>query len=168
MVGNCLLLSRNDLCRCRGAERGAAAQPTSTRSDAPERSSARESGVSALKPLCGIEPYLFENLQTFCVQTIAAQTQLLFGIASSIDPAVSVVRKLQEAYPEQNIERVVDAKVHGTNLKVSNLINLEAHIRHAVVVLADSDIAVDPHYLENVTAPLAHADNGIVTCLYDA
>ena len=38
--------------------------------------------------------------------------------------------------------------------KVSNLINMLAHARHDVLVMADSDTCVAPDYLTEVTAPL--------------
>ncbi|MEA3120246.1 MAG: ceramide glucosyltransferase, partial [Paraburkholderia sp.] len=79
--------------------------------------------VSVLKPLCGAEPRLFENLSTFCEQTHPCY-QLLFGVSLPNDPAIGVVRRLQAAYPQRDIELVVDPLVHGQNLKVSNLINL--------------------------------------------
>ena len=123
--------------------------------------------VSVLKPLCGAEPRLFENLATFCEQAYPTY-QLLFGVSSPKDPAIGVVRRLQSAYPGRDIALVVDSLVHGQNLKVSNLINLAAHAKHELIVLADSDIAVDPDYLDAVTAPLADRDVGIVTCLYHA
>lgn len=123
--------------------------------------------VSVLKPLCGEEPRLYENLSTFCEQTHPCY-QLLFGVSSSADPAIAVVRRLQAAYPERDIALVVDARVHGHNLKVSNLINLAARAKHELIVLADSDIAVARDYLEAVTAPLADPQVGIVTCLYHA
>jgi ceramide glucosyltransferase len=41
-----------------------------------------------------------------------------------------------------------------------------AAARHPWLVLADSDIAVGPDYLERVTMPLADPGVGIVTCLY--
>lgn len=123
--------------------------------------------VSVLKPLCGAEPRLYENLSTFCAQTHPCY-QLLFGVSSSSDPAIAVVRRLQAAFPERDIVLVVDSRVHGHNLKVSNLINLAARAKHALIVLADSDIAVAPDYLEAVTAPLADPQVGIVTCLYHA
>jgi ceramide glucosyltransferase len=125
------------------------------------------SPVSVFKPLCGAEPRLFENLATFCEQTHPCY-QLLFGVSSSADPAIAVVRRLQAAYPSHDIELVVDPRVYGSNLKVSNLINMAAHARHDIVVVADSDIAVEPDYLETVTAPLADPQVGIVTCLYHA
>jgi ceramide glucosyltransferase len=40
------------------------------------------------------------------------------------------------------------------------------HARHGWLVVADSDIAVAPDYLARVTAPLADAGTGVVTCLY--
>lgn len=123
--------------------------------------------VSVLKPLCGDEPRLYENLSTFCEQSHPCY-QLLFGVSSPADPAIAVVRRLQAAFPARDIVLVVDSRVHGHNLKVSNLINLAARAKHPLIVLADSDIAVAPDYLEAVTAPLADPQVGIVTCLYHA
>lgn len=123
--------------------------------------------VSVLKPLYGAEPRLYENLASFCEQR-HPQFQILCGVASAGDPAVAVVERLQAAYPRHDIQLVIDARVHGTNLKVSNLINLDQRARYARLVIADSDIAVEPDYLERVTAPLADASVGVVTCLYRA
>ncbi|SDI89850.1 ceramide glucosyltransferase [Paraburkholderia phenazinium] len=125
------------------------------------------SSVSVLKPLCGMEPRLYENLVTFCEQSYPC-FQLLFGVSSPVDPAIAVVRRLQAAYPHCDIELVIDSRVHGSNLKVSNLINMAQRARHDIIVLADSDIAVEPDYLNTVTAPLANPDTGVVTCLYRA
>jgi ceramide glucosyltransferase len=123
--------------------------------------------VSVLKPLCGIEPRLYENLVTFCEQAYP-RFQLLFGVSSPVDPAIAVVWRLQAAYPQRDIELVIDSRVHGSNPKVSNLINMAQRARHDIIVLADSDIAVEPDYLDTVTAPLADPDTGVVTCLYRA
>lgn len=131
------------------------------------RAGAAVGAVSVLKPLCGAEPRLFDNLSTFCRQT-HPRYQLLFGVSSPADPAIAIVRRLQAAYPSHDIELVVDARVHGQNLKVSNLINLAARAKHELLVIADSDIAVEPDYLAAVTAPLANVAVGIVTCLYRA
>lgn len=125
------------------------------------------SPVSVLKPLCGAEPHLFENLQTFCTQTHPA-FQLLFGVSSASDPAVAVVKRLRDAYPHLDIELVIDGTPHGSNRKVSNLINLAARARHDHLALADSDIAVEPDYLIRVATPLVDRNVGLVTCLYRA
>ncbi|MGF6482454.1 bacteriohopanetetrol glucosamine biosynthesis glycosyltransferase HpnI [Paraburkholderia sp. JPY419] len=124
-------------------------------------------GVSVLKPLCGAEPRLYENLRTFCEQRHQL-FQLVLGVSSPHDPAIAVVRRLQAAYPKCDIELAIDTRVHGSNLKVSNLINMAARARHDVIVIADSDIAVDSDYLDSVAAPLADPSVGVVTCLYVA
>ena len=133
----------------------------------PDSRRVGRTSVSVLKPLCGIEPRLYENLVTFCKQAHPC-FQLLCGVSSPVDPAIGVVRRLQAEYPHCDIKLVIDSRVHGSNPKVSNLINMVQWARHDVIVLADSDIAVQPDYLDTVTAPLADPDTGVVTCLYRA
>jgi ceramide glucosyltransferase len=137
------------------------------RRKAGEKDDPTFASVSVLKPLCGAEPRLYANLATFCTQTHPSY-QLLFGVASAADPAVCVVRNLMRAYPERDIELVIDATLHGSNRKVGNLINLASRARHDIFVIADSDIAVEPDYLTRVTSPLADANVGVVTCIYRA
>ena len=122
--------------------------------------------VTILKPLCGQEPNLFENLDTFCRQSYAGPVQLVFGVQNVADPAIAVVRRLQEAHPALCIDLVIDARQHGSNRKVSNLINMAEQIAHDVIVLADSDMVVKPDYLERVVAELSAPGVTGVTCLY--
>jgi ceramide glucosyltransferase len=121
--------------------------------------------ITVLKPLCGLEPRLEENLSTLCLQTYPLY-QLLFGVRDPHDPAIAVVERLKARYPEQDIALVVDPRVYGSNFKVSNLINMERAARYPWLVIADSDIAVRSDYLAKVAAPLADPAVGVVTCLY--
>lgn len=121
--------------------------------------------VSVLKPLHGAEPGLHENLRSFCLQQ-HADYQLVFGVRELDDPAIDIVQKLRAEFPRLDISLVIDPRTHGTNPKVSNLINMLPHAAHSLLVLADSDIRVPVDYLARVTAPLANPDVGIVTCLY--
>jgi ceramide glucosyltransferase len=121
--------------------------------------------ITVLKPLCGLEPRLEDNLSTFCEQTYPVY-QLVFGVRDPQDPAIAVVRRLQARYPQQHIHLVVNPRVHGSNFKVSNLINMASAACHPWLVIADSDIAVRPDYLEKISIPLADPAVGIVTCLY--
>jgi ceramide glucosyltransferase len=129
------------------------------------RDPSRLKPVSVLKPLCGAEPRLYDNLRSFFVQKHPA-FQLVFGVRDAQDPAIAVVRRLQAEFPGVHTALVIDPRVHGANLKVSNLINLLPAACHDWLVLADSDIGVAPDYLDHVSAPLAEADVGVVTCLY--
>ena len=135
------------------------------RQEPPSIDGAALPAVSVLKPLCGAEPRLYENLRSFCQQS-HPRFQLLFGTRSADDPALEVVRRLQTEFPQLDIAVVSDPRIHGRNLKVSNLLNLLPQAKHDWLVIADSDISVDPLYLARVTAPLRRADVGLVTCLY--
>ncbi len=121
--------------------------------------------VTILKPLCGAEPGLYEDLRSFCRQDYP-QYQIVFGIRDAADPACAVARQLALEFPALPIAVVVDSKLHGSNCKVSNLINMLAHATHDLLVMADSDACVGPNYLRAVTAPLRDAGVGLVTCIY--
>lgn len=121
--------------------------------------------VTVLKPLLGADPYLYENLRSFCVQT-HPDYQLVFGVRDFEDPAIAVVQRLRAEFPARDMALVVNPAVHGSNPKVGNLINMLSFAKHDWLVLADSDIRVPADYLSRVTAPLAAAGTGLVTCLY--
>jgi ceramide glucosyltransferase len=121
--------------------------------------------VTVLKPLHGAEPRLYENLRTFCLQT-HLHYQLVFGVREPDDPAIAVVQRLRQEFPQRSIALVVDQRVYGVNFKVSNLMNMLLHAQHEWLVLADADISVPTDYLTRVTVPLADPGVGIVTCLY--
>jgi ceramide glucosyltransferase len=122
--------------------------------------------VTVLKPLCGLEPYLYENLETVLRQDYAGPVQVIFGVQKTNDPAIGVVDRLRQAYPAARIDLVIDGRQHGSNRKVSNLINMAERIAHDVVVLADSDMLVRPDYLERLVAELSQDGVSGVTCLY--
>jgi ceramide glucosyltransferase len=127
--------------------------------------SAQTYPVSVLKPLHGAEPRLYQNLRGFCVQDHGPY-QLVFGVRAPDDPAIAVVQRLRAEFPQLPIALVIDSRTHGSNPKVSNLINMLPHALHDRLVLADSDISVPVDYLARVTAALIEPDVGVVTCLY--
>jgi ceramide glucosyltransferase len=128
-------------------------------------SSTRAAAVTVLKPLCGQEFQLYEQLQSFCVQDYP-QFQLIFGVQDPADPALAVVRRVQQQFRALDIDCVIEPTRHGVNAKVSNLINMLPRARHDLLIIADSDIAVPPDYLARVLAPLADPRVGLVTCPY--
>ena len=128
--------------------------------------SASYPSVTVLKPLHGAEAGLFESLSSFCAQDYPGPVQIVCGVQSAGDPAVTVVREIERAFPGLQLDLVVDPRQHGSNRKVSNLINMAAEIRHDVVVLADSDMRVAPDYLRRLAGELARPGVGAVTCLY--
>jgi ceramide glucosyltransferase len=124
------------------------------------------SAVTILKPLHGDEPGLFDNLRSFCTQDYGGDIQIVFGVQDPGDGAIAIVERLRKLKLSCDLDLVVDPQAHGLNRKVSNLINMAPRIRHDVVVLADSDMRVDPGYLARVIAALEEPGIGAVTCLY--
>jgi ceramide glucosyltransferase len=123
------------------------------------------SPVTILKPLYGAEPGLYENLRSAAEQDYPVH-QLVLGVADPRDGAVPIVRALMDDLPDSDIALVVEPLAHGSNAKVSNLLNMLPAARHDILVIADSDIRVARDYLAAVTAPLGAPGVGIVTCLY--
>lgn len=125
----------------------------------------RPAGVTILKPLCGNEPGLYDQLRSFCLQD-HPEFQLVFGVRDPADSALKLVAQLIREFPAAHITVVSDPRLHGSNFKTSNLINMLSQARHDVLTIADSDVRVRPDYLARVTAPLLDAKVGLVTCIH--
>ena len=121
--------------------------------------------ITMLKPLCGAEPGLYQHLRSFCLQDYP-EFQMVCGVRDPEDPACAVVKRLAAEFPAVPIDLVISPQLHGSNLKISNLINMLPFARHDVLVMADSDAFVGNDYLGSVTAPLLDRGVGLVTCLY--
>lgn len=121
--------------------------------------------VTIFKPICGIEQDMDENLRSFCEQDYP-EYQVIFGLHGNDDDAIPVIQKIIEDYPQLDLEMVIDARLHGSNHKVSNLINMFPSAKHEILIVSDSDMRVRKNYLHDVVAPFANTANGAVTCLY--
>lgn|SRR5579872_1768503 len=122
--------------------------------------------VTILKPLHGSEPGLFLRIASLCRQRYAGKVQIVCGTQRLVDPANAVVRLVQRLNPAAKIDLVIDERVHAGNPKVANLVNMEAKVRHEIIVLSDSDIVVDDDFLSDLVAELDRTRTGAATCLY--
>ena len=123
-------------------------------------------GVTILKPLRGAEAGLYDNLASFCNQSYPGPVQILFGVQDPADAAIAAVNRLIANLPGRDLELVRHSRAGGPNPKVANLVGMQARIRHDIVIIADSDIAVAPDYLSKTVAALYPPNVGLVTCLY--
>ncbi|MGL4686148.1 MAG: bacteriohopanetetrol glucosamine biosynthesis glycosyltransferase HpnI [Commensalibacter sp.] len=123
-------------------------------------------GVTILKPLYGHEPLLEEALSSFCDQDYP-KIQIIFGVQNANDPAIKVVQELQKRYPTKDIDLIIDPTIHGTNLKVSNLINMAERAKHEILIISDSDVhAPNRNFIQNMIACFSDKKVGLVTSLY--
>lgn len=121
--------------------------------------------ISILQPLCGAEPRLYDTLKSFLVQDYP-QTQIVWGVRDGNDPAIAVVKRLQQEFPDARATLVVDARIHGANLKVSNLQNILPSCQHDILILADSDVLAAPDTVSKLVASLHQPGIGVVTTTY--
>jgi ceramide glucosyltransferase len=118
-------------------------------------------GISILKPLCGLDDGLVENLTRFA-RLDYPDYELLLGVRSHADAAWPLARDMERRFPGR-VRVVVQRGEPGRNPKVNQLCTLAAAARHELLVVSDSNIAVAADYLREIAAHLEHADVGLVT-----
>ena len=123
--------------------------------------------ASILVPLYGADFNAYENYARLCRQDYP-EYQIVFGVRDSSDSSIPIVQKLIEDFQNRDVALVISDKTIGQNLKVSNLQNMLAAVKHDRIVILDSDIRVGPNHLRKLMAPLTDARVGLVTCLYRA
>ena len=121
--------------------------------------------VSILKPVRGLDRDAYKNFASFC-NLDYPKYEILFGVADEDDPAVPVVQKVIEDYPDCNIRLLIGSTCQGWNNKVRKLCRMSREARHSILVISDSDIRVEPDYLRAVVSPFRNPKVGAVTCMY--
>jgi ceramide glucosyltransferase len=121
--------------------------------------------VSNLKPVRGLDPHAFENFASLCRQNYP-EYELIFCTTDKTDPAVPVIQKLIEEFPERKIRLLYSAGTKAINDKVAKLGLMMSEAEYETLVINDSDVRVHPDYLRTVVAPLRDANVGGVTSFY--
>jgi ceramide glucosyltransferase len=132
-------------------------------------------GLSILKSLKGLDPGMMDAFRSHCRQSYLGDYELLFGVSSPDEPAISAVSQLRIEFPDHAIRLIECPARLGTNGKVSVLAQLVPHAKYDHLIINDSDITVSARYLERVMAHFAPASDarsiaekpvGLVTALY--
>jgi ceramide glucosyltransferase len=117
--------------------------------------------ISVIKPLKGLEDNLFGNLESFCVQDYP-EYEVIFSLQDENDPAYKVVRKIKEKFAGKPISIVVERCHHGFNPKVNNLFSAYRLSKYPTILISDSNVLVDPHYLRTIAKPMNNSEVGLV------
>jgi ceramide glucosyltransferase len=126
--------------------------------------------VSILKPAKGLDPGMYEAFASHCRQDYPVEYELLFGVSSLDDPAVSAIEQLKSEFPDSNIRLIHTPENLGPNGKMGNVTQLAPHARYEYLLVNDSDIRVSSRYLRRVMAEFAAPQKskpvGLVTAPY--
>lgn len=125
--------------------------------------------VSILKPVCGLDKGLEENLRSACLQDYG-QYQVVISTQDPGDPAVPIMEKVRREFPDK-VDIAIGNVTAGLNRKVNNLAGALRRARYEIIVISDSDIRLQSDYLKSIVAPLAAPgawDTGFVCTLYKA
>jgi len=117
--------------------------------------------VSILKPLCGLDDRLAENLASFAALAYP-EYEVLLGLRSADDAALGVAREAARRWPGR-FRIVFQRGEPGHNPKVNQLVTLARAARHGVLVVSDSNVRVGPDYLAEIAAALEDEAVGLVT-----
>lgn len=122
----------------------------------PSAGRAISSAVTVLKPLCGVDGQLRENLEAFARQS-HRDLRLVLGVARRDDAALPVAERFRDEHPDLDV-RVCIGESSAINPKVALLERMCALARGPWVVVSDSNVRVDPDY---VSRSLRHAAEGV-------
>lgn len=122
--------------------------------------------LSLLKPLHGAEPGLESYLDTFFQQVYPAY-EILFCARSANDPGLDIARRVAAQHPEIPVQFLATGgQPDYINAKVASMELMEAHAKHDIFIISDSDVRVGPDYLQSIALPFADPRTGGLTCLY--
>jgi ceramide glucosyltransferase len=121
--------------------------------------------VTVLKPICGLEKGLEENLRSTCQQDYPT-FQVVLSAQRADDPALPLLRKIEREMGPERVTVVVDDRQTAPNGKIRNLLGALPYARHDVLVISDSDVRLRPDYLKAIVAPLFDPGVGCACTLY--
>src|ERR1051326_129742 len=101
--------------------------------------------VSILKPVCGLDDELEQNLQSFA-HLRKVDFELIISAADPNDAALAVVDRFRRAHPALDVHVVVggDRAIEDGNRKVARLIAAAREAHGDIVFISDSNVRVEP------------------------
>src|SRR5260370_2215414 len=135
---------------------------------APLPPAGKPSFISVIKPLCGCDEGLEENLRSFFVQDYP-DFEVLLAVHRENDPAVVVAEKVIGEFAGRIPARlIVTGESPIPNAKSYSLNRLVREARHELLVMGDSDVRGRPDLLKHLAREFEEPCVGLITCPYRA
>lgn len=140
-------------------------KPATASGETPNASGrdARPPFVSILKPVCGLDDELEENLVSF-TRLEGIRHEVIVSAEEWDDPALAILRRVMRAHPFAPFRIVVDPGSQNgvVNRKVERLIAAAAEARGEIFFISDSNVRVEP---DDLARTLAAFDDPRVGCV---
>lgn len=127
----------------------------------PPRTTTATPGITILKPLCGVDDDLQLNLENFAALDYP-NYEVLLGVKDKKDAAYPVAQAAAERWPGK-FKLFLQRGEPGLNPKVNQLITLEKHAQHEIILISDSNTRVAAGYLREVAALFEDPKVGIIS-----
>ena len=116
--------------------------------------------VSLVRPLCGLDNYAADTLaSTFALDY--PRYEILFCVASAIDPVVPLVHSLMAEHPAVNAKLLIGDERISSNPKLNNVLKGWREAAHDWIIFADSNVLMPRDYIQLLFASW-RADTGLV------
>lgn len=117
--------------------------------------------ISILKPLCGVDDRLMQNLASFA-DLPYPNYEVLLGVRDARDAAYPTALAVTRHWPRR-FRIVLQRGEPGLNPKVNQLMTLARAARNDILVISDSNTRVPPGYLDEIAAHMNDDSVGLVT-----
>ncbi|MBS0253074.1 MAG: glycosyltransferase [Proteobacteria bacterium] len=105
--------------------------------------------VSIVRPVCGVDHFDEMTLRS-TFELKASPYEVIFCAAREDDAAVPLVRKLIAEYPHIDARLLIGDDRPTNNPKLNNIVKGWAAARHRWIVLADNNVLMPEHYLDDL------------------
>ena len=95
--------------------------------------------VSVIRPLCGVEPYLFDCLVSGLRLELPI-CETLFCVANADDPAIEYAKAAMRVCPEADARILIGDDREYTNPKLNNMSKGLKEAKHTWILMADSNV----------------------------
>ncbi|EIM22322.1 hypothetical protein E3Q22_01630 [Wallemia mellicola] len=102
----------------------------------------RVPGVTLIRPLKGLDPNLYANLESGFQQDYS-NLEIIFAVASDSDPSIEIAEKLISKYPDVPSRILVGETLSGVNPKVNNLIKAFYGAHNDILWIVDSNVQLN-------------------------
>lgn len=116
---------------------------------APLAPPAAAPGVSIVRPLCGLDNFCQETLEsTFGLEY--PSYEIIFCVARLNDPVIPLVQHLIAKYPEKPARLIIGDEKVSANPKLNNCVRGWDAAEHKWIILADANVLMPKDYIQRL------------------